>query len=466
MPTLTSGISIALQAVLAHSQALEVTEHNVANASTPGYRRQSLLLTASVPTSANSAENGIGAGQRGGGVTVQRIQRFNLAFFDSRYRSVSAEQQNWQAQTQILTQLEPLMAEAGEDGLLNHLNQFWAGWDALAADPTDLNLRSVLLTDANALALGFNRRATQLTVLSQEQNQAVASQVEQINNLAGQVAHLNGEISRVLAAGEQPNDLMDKRDLALDQLAELGGAVSFEQKNGESLVSLGGHALVIGHDALRLETRPLPSASGIDGVYWSDGQALSLAAGSLKGVLQVRDSVLPAQLNGLNTLAAELASQVNAVHSAGYGLANETGLPFFVGSDAASLKVNSALTASSLAAASALNQPGNNLQAAQLSALRTQKSLSAGTASLNEFYLAQITALGAQTSQAAQHNAQQSLVRQALGDQREAAVGVNLDEEAANMAKAQKAYQAAARLMTAYDDLLDTVINRMGMVGR
>ena len=115
-----------------------------------------------------------------------------------------------------------------------------------------------LLDDAGSLASALNRRSTQVTQLRTDQNQVVSSQVDQINSLAGQVAQLNGEISRVLSVGEQPNDLMDKRDLALDQLSELAGAVSFDQKNGETSVSINGHVLVVGHDAFQLHTRPAP----------------------------------------------------------------------------------------------------------------------------------------------------------------------------------------------------------------
>jgi flagellar hook-associated protein 1 len=465
MPTLTSGISTALQAILTHAQVLEIAEHNVANASTPGYRRQSAVLTASVPSSINGADYGIGAGQKGNGVTIERIQRFNLEFFDGRYRSVSAEQNNWQAQSGVLSQLETVLSETGDDGLLPKLDQFWAGWQSLSTDPTNTSLRAALLGDAVSLASGFNRRSAQITQLRSDQNGTVISQVDQINTLAGQVAELNGEISRVQAVGEQPNDLMDKRDLALDQLAELTGSVSFNQKDGEMLVSIGGHALVVGHDALKLETRPNATDTNVLDVYWSEGQKLSPSSGKLKGTLDVRDKVLVDQLTGLNSLASNLATQVNGIHKTGFGLNNATNLDFFSGSDAGSISVNPLLDASSIATASAASQAGNNDIALQIAGLKTVKGMSGG-ATMNDFYNMQITNLALSTKRASDNAYQHGLVVSALSDQRESMAGVNLDEEAAHMAAAQKAYQAAARIMTAYDELLDTVINRMGMVGR
>lgn len=465
MPTLTSGISLALQAVLTHSQVLEITEHNIANASTPGYRRQSAVLTAATPNSINGADHGIGAGQKGNGVTIEKIQRFNLAFFDGRYRAVSSETGNWAAQQEVLSQLEAVLAETSDDGLLPKLDQFWSGWQTLSNDPTNTSLRTVLLDDARSLATAFNRRAGNINQLRADQNQVVASKVNEINSLASEIATLNGEIARVLSVNEQPNDLMDKRDLALDRLAELTGAVSSEQKNGEMMVSVGGHVLVMGRDTFKLETRVNTTDTSVMDVYWSDDQKLNPTSGELKGILEVRDRVLVDQLNGLNTLSAGLISQVNAIHSTGYGLNNATGLNFFTGTDAASIAVNSALDSASVATSSAANQAGNNSIALQLAGLRSVKGMSAGTATLNEFYNAQVTDLGVLTQRAANNSYQHGLVTKALGDQRESVAGVSLDEEAANMAKAQKAYQAAARVLTAYDDLLDLVINRMGRVG-
>lgn len=466
MPTISSGINTALQAVLTHSQTLEIIEHNIANASTPGYRRQSALLTAAVPSPIIASEHGIGAGQRGGGVTIEKIQRFNLEFFDGRYRSVSAEMSNWEAQSGILSQLEPMLAESTEDGLLPKLDQFWAGWQKLSTDPTNTSLRTVLLDDASSLATALNRRAAQIIQLRTEQNDVVADQVNDINSLADQIAQLNGEISRVLSVGEQPNDLMDKRDLALDQLSELTGSVSFIQKNGEAVVSVGGHVLVVGHETFKLHTQPSAVDSSVVDVYWSDTQKMVPLSGKLKGVLEVRDKVMVDQLTGLNALASGIINQVNVIHRTGFGLNNATSMDFFSGSNASDIVVNPVLDAASIATSSGANQVGNSDIASQIAGLKMIKGMNAGTATLNEFYNSQITNLGVLTQRAADNSYQHGLVAKALSDQRESIAGVSLDEEAADMAKAQKAYQAAARVLTAYDELLDLVINRMGLVGR
>jgi len=141
-------------------------------------------------------------------------------------------------------------------------------------------------------------------------------------------------------------------------------------------------------------------------------------------------------------------------------------MDFFAGTNATDIAINPLLDAASIATSSGASQAGNSDIASQIANLKTFKGMNGGTATLNEFYNSQITNLGVITRRASDNSYQHGLVTKALSDQRESIAGVSLDEEAADMAKAQKAYQAAARVLTAYDDLLDLVINRMGLVGR
>jgi flagellar hook-associated protein 1 FlgK len=476
MPGISNGIYTALSAVLAHSQTIEVIEHNVANVNTVGYRRQATVLSANVASSIIGGESGYGAGQRGGGVSVASIQRFSLDFFDGRYRSVIGGNQYWEAQRDILIQLEASLGETSDDGLIPNLDEFWGSWQALANDPSNTALRAAVLDDTRGLAESFNRRWEQLRQLRADQNQAVVSQVGEINAIADEIAELNGQIARVLSVGEQPNDLLDRRDVLLDRLAEMSGAVSSPQKNGETLVSINGHVLVMGHDALHLTTQPNSTDPTMVDVVWEKdvpSQPLTLSSGSLKGVLEVRDQVIPDQISGLNTLAQELMTRVNALHSAGYGLGDtpETGLNLFTGADASNIRLNALINTTNLAAAGAPAvageyEPGNNDMANAIAGLKDSKVMNSGTATLNDYYNAQVTKLAGLTSKAKENAANHALVAKALDAQRESVGGVSLDEEAANLAKAQRAYQAAARLLTAFDELLDTIINSMGLVGR
>jgi flagellar hook-associated protein 1 FlgK len=363
------------------------------------------------------------------------------------------------------------MSDNSNDGMLPKLDEFWASWQSLSTDPTSNSLRAILLDNAGSLTNAFTRRSAQITQMRLDQDLVISDKVDQINSLASEVAGLNAEISRIASVGEQPNDLMDKRDLALDRLSELAGAVSFDQKNGETTVSIAGHVLVVGHETIKLKTvtRPVdlsdPTSLAVQDVYWDDNRQLVPPSGELKGVLQVRDEFLRNQQIGLNTLASNLITEVNALHASGYGLNNAHGLNFFTGTDANTIAVNSTLDPASIGASSGADQPGNIAIATQIAGLKFDK-LMAGSITMNEFYNQQITERSLTIKDAVDNAYSQNVVVKSLGQQRESVAGVSLDEEAANMARTQKAYQAAARLLTAYDEMLDTVINRMGLVGR
>ena len=467
MPSLSTGIQIALQAVLAHSQALEVIDHNVANANTVGYRRQAALLSASAPSQIYGSEHGPGAGMRGTGVTVEAIQRFNLDFFDGRYRGAAAESKNWEMQQSVMVQMEQTLAETSNDGLLPKLDQFWSSWQMVSADPANPSLRMGLIDEAGALSNAFNRRAGALVQMRSDQDQAVSARVAEINALGSQVAQLNGEISRVLSLGEQPNDLLDKRDLLLDRLSEVSGATASVQKNGEAIVSIGGHILVTGHDALQIQAAPDASNANLMSISWKDGQAFKAPSGELKGLLTARDITIPTQQKALDSMALTLKKEVNDLHLTGFGLDGTTGHNFFdsTSTGALNLKVDPLLNSNNLAAASAGAEAANTEIAEKIAALQS-KALMGGTETLNQFYNRQVTQVGLDVKQSKQSLSYFGSVTKALSDQRESVVGVSLDEEAANLAKAQKAYQAAARVMTVFDDLLDRIINGMGLAGR
>jgi len=462
MPTLFSGINLALQSLLSQQQAIEVVEHNVANANTPGYRRQEAILTATVPYSPAGMEHSFGSGQIGTGVKVDYIKRYSMEFFDGRYRREQAESMRYSTSQNILTQVESTLAETGSDGLIPKLDDFWTGWQSLSADPTNLALRSDLHDRASDLAQAFHWKATGLLNIQKDQDLSVIQDVNEINNTATQIAKLNEQISHVKSTGDAPNDLMDQRDLLLNRLAELAGATSSVQTNGEVIVSIGGHALVVGHDTFQLTTSPDP-VTKLANIVWSDGQSLTPSTGELAGLIDARDKSIPDQLAGLDTVASTLITQVNNLHSTSYGLNNATGMNFFTGTSALSIDLNPAMnTLENIGTAAVPDQVGDGSIALKIAQIANQTLLNGGTATINQFYNNQVTTFGLELQQVTASAKDRDLVAKSLSSQRESISGVNLDEEAANLVKFQRAYQASARLMSVIDDMLDRVINGMG----
>ncbi len=579
MPNLFAGVSLALQSILSHQASVQVIEHNVANVNTPGYKRQEAVLKSGPAVSSPGASYNVGVGQMGTGVVVDKIRRFSTDFYDMRYRSEIQSAAQYSLEASILAQIEAEFSETSTNGLLNKLDEFWAGWQELSADPSNPALKAELVDVANTLTQSIKYRALNIRTVQADQNLQISQRVDSINELAEQVARLNGEIMRVVSIGEQPNDLMDQRDVILDELAKLTGATSSLQPEGDVIVSINGHVLVQGVTPFKLQAYADPLNANLSAVRWSDGHSFNPSSGELAGLFRARDGVLGDQMQALNDLAATIITRVNELHLSGYApgktdtlVSNYTvqsiqagvvavgqtelttgsyfvetrldagnwqfrvvdstgnpvsvqlsdlsgyssdwqdiptagGLPvsydtgrgitmqfggdeslytenayttgaasvqfyeqqeFFTGTDALTIAMNSILLANPnlLATATAPNQPGNGDLARSIANVRTENLMSGGLSTINQFYTAQTARFGVEIRRAKTNAADRQTVANVIDQQRQSISGVNLNEEAANLIKAQKAFEASARLMTVIDEMLNTIINGMGIVGR
>jgi len=471
MSNLFAGINLALNAIMAHQQSMQVIEHNVANANTPGYHRQEAVLTAGIPYPAAGMSRGIMPGQMGSGINVDRIRRFNIDYFDGRFRRELGESKRWTTQSEVLSQVEAAMAETSSDGLTTKLDAFWKGWQSLSSDPANQAYRSDLLARSKDLTDGFNSRAEGLMAIRKDQDMGVKQRVEEVNNLASQVARINTEIATVKSVGDQPNDLYDKRDAMIDRLAELTGAVSTVQENGEAIVSVSGHVLVVGSSTSTLTAAANPANDNLVDVSWNDGQAFTAPSGEMAGLLIARDQTIPGQLNNLNTLALEISNQVNTVHRAGFGLNNSTNVnffePFTTTNYALEFRLGSQMSdINNIAAATAIDSPGDGNQATKMADLRMATVMNGNTSTINQYLIRSVADLGIAINTANTRARDRDFVMKSLQTIDEATSGVSLDEEAANLVKSQRAFQAAQQLMTAFDDMLNRVINGLGTGGR
>jgi flagellar hook-associated protein 1 FlgK len=337
------------------------------------------------------------------------------------------------------------------------------------------------------LADAFARRAQALRDLRTDQDLAIQERVTDINEMALHVGRLNAEIARVKSVGDDPNDLLDERDRVLDNLAEVTGAISYLEPNGEVAVSINGHALVVGTTTFKLTTQvvnnPPPTPAGTPGqnltqIVWADGLSFSTARGELAGLLDARDRVIPNQQMALDLTALEVANRVNGFHQTGFGLppANATSLNFFdisgsaAGGAALALRLDSAINSATglnhIAAASLADSPGDGSNALNIANLHTGLFLNGGAATIGGYYTASVGQAALELQTVENETADRTLVAESLDTQRQSVGGVSLDEEAAKLVQTQRAYEAAARMMTTVDEMLDKIINGMGLVGR
>lgn len=471
------GIHIASSALRAHQQALDVINNNVANANTPGYRRQQVVYQNGVAYPTASLNGGWGPGQFGGGVQVQSIKRFGTDFLDGRYRIELAQSGKYDVQRNILNQVEALLNETGADGLTGKVDAFFNSWQSLSADPANTALRGDLRGRAEDLVAAFNSRALQLRATRSEQDLALEQRVDEVNDVAAQMARLNGEIATIIGRDQQPNDLLDQRDRLADRLAELTGATISNQPDGTVMASINGHAMIVGTTTFKLQTVVDPANDNLLAVQWQTPTPMAYngTTGEIAGIIDARDRIVQGQLDGLNTLAQTLITSVNTQHNAGYRLNSATlGGNFFEpavdpsGQYALSIRLNANILAdtANIAVASNPNAPGDGNNAVLMAELQRALTMSGGTATFTDAYAAQVGSLALETRNAETRYTDRQAVAAALDQQRQAVGGVSLDEEAANLMQTQKAYQAAARVLNAVDEMLDKLINGTGLVGR
>lgn len=462
-----SGIYVALQSILAQQKAMEITEHNVANANTAGFHRQEAVFKASVPEKMMGMMQSGGVGDIGTGVLISQIRRYSLDFYDTRYRNENALTAQHNAAAEVLKNMEISLSDTAADSIGNRMDAFFASWQKVSNDPDLTTLRDVLVSDAKALASAFNERYQSLVDVQADKNLEIVQLVEDVNAIATQISKLNEEIGRSLATGSQPNDLLDERDRLVTSMAEITGVQAYTAGNGIMTVSINGHAIVVGNKTFSLSTQ---TVGGLTQIGWADGAAFSATTGKIAGILDIRDRVIPDQLAQINSTAASLINRVNTVHASGYGLDNSHNLPMFTflaGSEALSITVNAALDDPlKVAAATALNAPGDGNNALAISKIYDERIMNGNTITLRQYNGERVTKMALEAKSAINGAQNHKNVALALKDQLEQVGGVSLDEEAANMVKYQRSYQAAVRLMTTVDEMLEQMINNMGVVGR
>jgi flagellar hook-associated protein 1 FlgK len=486
-----SGIQVALQALLAQQTALDITQNNVSNANTKGYHRQEAVMKAGFPNRSMAFTSSAGQQNIGTGVYVSSIKRFSLEFYDTRYRNQLAENSKFTMMTSMLTEVEINLSDTSSDGIAQRMNEFFTGWQTVATDPDIVALRDDLLERTQSMAEAFNNRSLRLTQIQQDQDLALTQRIDDINTITAQIGELNAEIGRSQGASSQPNALLDERDLLMDKLTQLVGVTSHLQDNGQVLVSLQGHALVLGNKTFELEATPDPANSGMVKINWADDPAktaLDIKSGEVAGIIYTRDVVMEDQKAQLNNTVISLMNRVNSLHRSGFDLDGNPGIDLFVatpGQEALSFAVNPAITSSRmLAAATETNAAGDGNNALAIANIMSSATFpvrvplitaltaaqdpvfATGEESITHYNSSRVTSLALEIRHAKVGASDSENLMTAMDEQREQIAGVNLDEEAANMVKFQRAYQAAVRLMNVFDEMLDQVVNTLGMAGR
>jgi flagellar hook-associated protein 1 FlgK len=478
MASTFGGINTALTSLYAQRRGLDVAGQNIANANTEGYTRQRVRLVSQTGT----LHPGIytTTDQVGAGVSVAGVERLRNLYLEERGRVEHGNSAYLSSQAASYEQIESILAEPSDTALQARLSDMWDAWNDVANNGQDPATRTALLERSRTVATTLNDAYATLSSQFDSQHSQVDAYTKQVNNLATSIADMNRQIVVSTQAGTPSNELQDERDRRIMELSTLVGATAQAKPNGAVNVYVGNTALVEGFTARALQPRGPTTLAGITAtdkvsLQWTDTHADAAAGGTMGAMLNTMNNVIPGVVSDLDTVAVNLRDTVNmamvgdgsTANPWGYTEAGARGTEMFTGSTAADLTV--AINDPADVAVSRGNPTPDPLDppaALDHDVADYLAGVGASGSGPDADYRAMIGRLGVSAQAANRRSEVQDAVTQQVDVSREGESGVNLDEEMVNLLTFQRGYEAASRVLTTIDSMLDQLINRTGLVGR
>ncbi|WP_226580612.1 flagellar hook-associated protein FlgK [Halobacillus litoralis] len=506
------GLEVAKRGLFTQQSALYTTGHNIANANTEGYTRQRVNFEQTGPYPAASRNRPQIPGQMGSGVQAGSIERVRVDFLDNQYRGEASKTGYYDSRKSALTRLESVMNEPSEDGLSSTMDRFWGSLQDLSVNPEDSGARSVVRQRGQAVAETFNYLSNTLQTLKKDVQAEVGVTEKEINSVVSQIHNINQQIGEVEPHGMVPNDLYDERDRLIDQLSEhVNIQVNYEDSYASADPMAMGKATI---SLVNQDGQPLdPPATLVDGAedggfttidvtYGDNNLATGITVGNsdysvdefpsqgkLKGLIEsggyVQDGegkgTYETMISDLDRMATGFADAFNTVHQGGESLNSMNGgtaVPKFFDIDMGQANEDGVIegVAGTIdltnkikldkdnIAAAVTTDAGNGENAANLADVQNDSNALFGEeASFTGFYESVIGTMAVETQEAERMSKNAGTLKASVSEQRQSVSSVSLDEEMSNMIKYQHAYNAAARNITVIDEMLDTIINRMGV---
>lgn len=463
-----SSLNTAVTGLAAAQRALDIAGQNIVNANTPGYSRQRVMLASAGGATTATFHSGNNANF--GGVSIEDITRVRDAFLEATRAAAGAKQSAIAAQAGALSSAQTLLAEPGDTGLQAALDAFYGAWQDLASSPTNLSNGSVVIQQGQKVAGQLQYIGDGLYSEWNNAHANLADVVSQVNQAAKDLAELNGQIAAGTVAGRPVNELMDKRDVLVRTFGELVGGIGIPGPDNTVSVSVNGITVLSGTSAQTLTLSGANDISTAVGdpptILWGT-TPVPVESGSAAGLLATLRTDLPNLATAVDGVATSLRDAVNALFSTGFTLAGDPGDVFFDGTSATTLSVVPT-EPSQLAIAKAPGIVDGSIAAAigDLSIDAQAQAVLGGGESPSQRWRDLSVALGVQVQSLQNAATVQESVVAAADDAVQSNAGVSLDEEMTSLLLFQRSFQAAARVITTVDDMMDTLVNRTGTVGR
>ncbi len=330
MQSTFSGIELGKRGLLAHSRALTTVGHNVTNASTEGYSRQRAEFSTVSPLTRPGLTRPERAGQLGQGVEVSRISRVRDEILEGRVVEQAHTETYWEERDKYVLMLEQIYNEPAEESIRGDLDRFWDSWQELSMHPAQQSSREAVLERGKTLVDNINDRYNDLDRIRRMLEDEIRGGVEQVNDLARDIAGLNRQIRSAEAAGDDPNDLYDRRDLLVERLGQYVNVSTDRRDPDEFRVNIDGHHLIQGTVVKEMRTQADPNNAGYSDVIWEhSGEEVKIQGGRIGAHLELRDDDVRGEIQNLDNMAVNFTDLVNEIHREGYGSNGRTDRDFF-----------------------------------------------------------------------------------------------------------------------------------------
>ncbi len=464
----------AKSGLTAAQAGLDVTANNIANQSTEGYSRQMVEQSATHHSADRYRLSQSNLLSYSMGVDVKGISQARDQFLDLRYRNANAENSGIQKTLSILTDMENSLDETQTDGLSVMMQDLYAQMQTLSQNAGEVEFSSLVRTSAQKVTQTINHYTAQLDNIRAQEMNSIDISVKDINTLLNKIDTINHSIQAAKLQNNPINELSDTRNLYLDELSNYMDIAVTAHDDGTLSIKSGGQFLLDSTAGTVAEVTVAGSTGAVH--FEADGNAIDLQAGSLFGSIQVLNGKgsyagtgestfrgIPYYQASLDSLAASLSSTFNAI--------NGSGKPLFSGSSATTIAISGQWLSDAnyiTATTDADQESGKNDNILKfLEAMEEPRAISPYfNGNFEEFTLAMMTDVAIDVGYTKDIQDTSELVVASITNQRESVMGVSINEETANLMKYQRAFEASSRVMTALDEALDILINRMGLVGR
>lgn len=513
------GLTIAYSGLQSAQTSLNVAGHNVSNINTDGYTRQQASTQA-----ADAIRTYASYGTIGSGVTVKSIDQLRDSYYDVKYRNNHANLGHFAVKNDYMSQIQDYLNEFMLEGFTTEYKNFYSAVNQLTITPGDAASKNQLINNAKSLSDYFNTLSANLRNVQEDANNEIKDAVEQINSLAKNIAALNRQINQIEANFGNANDLRDRRNAMVDELSEIVNIEVSEEDMGNDLtefnVRINGQTLVskYSYNTLEVVSREEPrnatDAAGLYDIQWNSGQTFDIYSdtlgGKLRGLIDIRDGCngeiesysmddagnymtdsdgnrifetndspdnntefkgVPYYQSQFNYFVSTFADAVNRILKSGYTSDGKyQGISLFVTHDktdtmnAGNITVNKELIENPdlLAIKSAVNTGEANADIMrQLNELQSAKIFDGGTAT---YYLESIVSDMSIDAQKAENlHKNYNNLKTTIHNQRLSVMGVDIDEEAMDFMRYQRAYNLSSKLLSVMNEIYDKLINQTGV---